>query len=49
MLKRDKKQRGLDWDEYLQTIAGETPDDLSERVRELEHRVENIESKMRRR
>lgn len=48
LLKRDKEQRGMDWDEYLQTLAGESPDDLASRVREVERRLDDVESKMSR-
>lgn len=49
LLKRDKEQRNMGWDEYLRTLAGEAPDDLDSRLRELDRRVSDIESKMGRR
>ena len=48
LLKRDKEQRGMEWDEYLRTLAGERPDNLAEKVRQLEGRMDDMESKLSR-
>ena len=48
LLRQDKNQRGMGWDEYLQTIAGERSDNLGEKVRRLENRVDDLEAKMSR-
>lgn len=43
-LKRQKEELGMDWDEYLNFLAGDAPEDLKRQVESLEDRVSKLES-----
>lgn len=49
LLKEQKEQRQMDWDEFLQMLAGEQGDSMRAKVERLEGRVEDIEATINRR
>ena len=48
LLKKDKEQRGMGWDEYLRTLAGQRGDSMRAKVERLEGRVDDIEAQLNR-
>jgi polyhydroxyalkanoate synthesis regulator phasin len=48
ILREDKKRREMDWDEYLQMLAGEQGDSVRAKVDRLENRVDDLEAQLQR-
>lgn len=46
LLKEQKERREMDWDEFLQILAGEQGDSMRAKVERLENRVDDIEAKL---
>ena len=48
ILREDKNRREMDWDEYLQMLAGEQGDSVRAKVDRLENRVDDLEAQLQR-